>query len=200
MTKFYLVTESSANIEKILRISLLAIDLGIEYLQIRNKVIDYQLLKRLSREIIKYRKTTKIIINDHVELAAELDADGTHIGQGDMSVINARKILGDNKIIGLSIENMHQASQANDLPIDYIAASPVFATKTKLDAAPPIGLSGLKAISKITKLPIFAIGGITSVNCLSVVKNGAYGLCIVSEIFDAENPKEKILEIKKLIT
>jgi thiamine-phosphate pyrophosphorylase len=200
MTKFYLVTESSDNIEKILRISLLAIDLGIEYLQIRNEVIDYQLLKRLSIEIIKYRRNTQIIINDYVELAAELDADGTHIGQGDMSVLNARKILGNNKIIGLSIENMHQANQANELPIDYIAASPVFASKTKLDAAKPLGLSGLKEIGQMTKLPIFAIGGITSSNCLSVIKNGARGLCFVSEIFDAENPKEKILEIKKLIT
>lgn len=200
MTKFYLVTESSVNIEKILRVSLLAIDLGIDYLQIRNKVIDYQLLKRLSREIIKYRKNTKIIINDHVELAAELDADGTHTGQSDMSISDARKILGNSKIIGLSIENINQAKQLNSLPIDYIAASPVFLTKTKLDAAKPIGLKGLKEIGKMTKLPIFAIGGITISNCLPVIQNGASGLCFVSEIFDAKNPKEKILAIKNLIT
>ena len=194
----YLVTESSTNIDKIIRISLDAINLNVEFLQIRNKDISKDDFISLCNIIIKNKKKTKIIINDHVELAHELGADGAHIGQSDMEQLLARKILG-NKILGLSVENLNQAKLANNFDLDYIAVSPLFNTISKKDASPPCGLDTLSKIKKISKYPVYAIGGITEKNTKDVMQSGADAICVVSEIFAHENPKEKIMKLQKII-
>ncbi len=194
----YLVTESSENLEKILRISLEAIRLGVEFLQIRNKVISKNDFIELSKEIIQRKRDTKIIINDYVELANQLNADGVHIGQQDMDPISARKLLG-NKILGLSVENIEQTKKANNYNLSYVAVSPVFATTSKHDTAKPCGLEQLAKIKQISRHKVFAIGGINENNAKNVIKAGADGICLVSEIYSSPFPSQKIVNLQKII-
>ena len=101
-----------------------------------------------------------LIINDRLDIALAVDADGLHIGQEDIPYDVARKILGPDKIIGLSVENKTDALRANKLDIDYIGISPVFSTPTKIDTAPALGLEGSRLINSISKHPSVGIGGI----------------------------------------
>lgn len=142
-----------------------------------------------------------LIINDRIDIALAIDADGVHIGQKDIPYQIARTLLSKNKIIGLSVSNIEQATEANKLKdIDYVGISPIFATSTKtknLDT--PIGIEGLKAIRKIFSRPIVSIGGINSYNAAEIIKNGSDGIALISAISKAENPKKESKKIKDII-
>ncbi|MBT32493.1 MAG: thiamine phosphate synthase [Thalassobius sp.] len=140
-----------------------------------------------------------LIINDKLEVARVVDADGIHVGQDDLPTDIAREVLGENKIIGLSVENLEQAKKANNLPIDYIGLSPVFSTNTKDDIASPLGLDGVKELMKISKFPSVAIGGIKPENARSVLTAGANGLAVVSYIMGAEEPATAASEFTTII-
>lgn len=140
-----------------------------------------------------------LIINDRLDVALASDADGVHIGQSDMPGALARKILGENKIIGLSVENMKQVYEANGMDIDYIGISPVFSTFTKTDTAQPFGLEGIREVMAITKHPAVAIGGINAGNTREIMAAGADGIAVVSAICSADNPREAAIELKKLV-
>ncbi len=129
-----------------------------------------------------------LIINDDVAVAQKLGAAGVHLGQSDASVAEARDTLGPDAIIGLSVETVEQAQGAASLDVDYIAASPVFATPTKTDLAEPLGLIGLRAIRKLTDKPLIAIGGINIDNAREVLEAGANGLAVVSALVAAPDP------------
>ena len=126
------------------------LDSGITCVQLRMKQPS-ELLEKLGRELLNILKTKKVplIINDHIEIAAKIDVDGVHIGQKDMPYADARKYLGYEGI-GLSVENLAQAKQCQQLDVDYFGIGPVFATKTKIDAANPMGIQQLKANQAIT--------------------------------------------------
>jgi thiamine-phosphate pyrophosphorylase len=143
-----------------------------------------------------------LIINDYVELAAEIDADGVHIGQADFSPVQARTLLGPDKAIGYSIESFSELEKANELNcIDYVAASAVFASKSKQDCKTIWGLAGLKQLSQLSKHPVVAIGGINLNNVGDVIRQGACGVAVISAIQDSINPvlaaRELIQEIEK---
>lgn len=126
----------------------------------------------------------KIIINDRVDIAAVLGADGVHLGQDDLPPQYARKLLGKHAIIGFSTHSVAQAVAAVKLPVDYIAIGPVFDTKTKEDPDKTVGLAGLKAVrDAIGDLPLVAIGGINSDNMAQVLKAGADSAAIISSLF-----------------
>lgn len=139
-----------------------------------------------------------LIINDNIDIALAIDADGVHIGQKDMPYHVARKLLGATKIIGLSVSNSQQAIEAKAMGVDYIGISPIFATQTKqTDLDPPLGIAGLRVIRALFSKPIVCIGGIDHNNSLEIIENGADGVAVVSAISKAQHPE---IETKKLKT
>jgi thiamine-phosphate pyrophosphorylase len=141
-----------------------------------------------------------LIINDRLDIALAIDADGVHIGQTDMPYDVARTLLGDDKIIGLSVSTTEQALQPNAQSANYIGISPIFATATKTtDLAKPLGISGLKQIRQLYAKPIVCIGGIDKNNTLELMDNGADGIAIVSAISKADNPEEATRELKNIL-
>lgn len=140
-----------------------------------------------------------LIINDRLDIALAVDADGLHIGQEDIPYDVARKILGPDKIIGLSVENKTDALRANKLDIDYIGISPVFSTPTKIDTAPALGLEGSRLINSISKHPSVGIGGIHIQNAASIIASGSDGISVVSAIMMAKDPFRAAQELKQII-
>lgn len=141
-----------------------------------------------------------LIINDRIDIALAVDADGVHIGQTDMPYSKARALLGATKIIGLSVSNKEQAIEAENLKVDYIGISPIFNTSTKKsDLAPSLGIEGLKMIRPLFSQPIVCIGGIHRKNVADIIKNGADGVAIISAISKAEYPKKETKHLKKII-
>ncbi len=144
----------------------------------------------------------KLIINDRVDIALALKADGVHLGQDDLPPDAARRVLGADFIIGFSTHNVGQAEAASRMPIDYLAIGPLFPTKSKDAANPSVGLEGLRRVRRaIGSIPLVAIGGITLENCRSVLDAGADAVAVISNIWrpqgSAEAQVREFLSIKK---
>ncbi len=140
-----------------------------------------------------------LIINDRVDVAQAVGADGLHLGQTDMPLIMAKDILKGSMIIGISVESLEDAIRAEKDGADYIGISPIFPTPTKSDTAPPLGLEGLKEISKVVSLPKVAIGGLNPGNAGEVILNGADGIAVVSAIVSADDPRKAAEELSYII-
>ena len=198
----YLVTDSvlagDRNMEDIVRE---AVEGGVTMVQLREKSLDTRSFidraLRLKKLLAPYG--VPLIINDRVDVALASDADGVHIGQSDMPYPMARAILGPDKIIGLSVENMDQVSEANGLDVDYIGVSPVFATPTKTDTAEPFGLDGLRRAVRMSVHPVVAIGGMNAGTAREVIATGVDGIAVVSAIVCAASPLEASRELMRII-
>ena len=178
-----------------------AIKGGVSIVQLREKELPTRdflkkafLLKELS---LKYN--VPLLINDRIDIAIACDADGVHIGQSDMPYEHARKLLGKDKIIGLSIESFEEAQEAQKFDLDYIAISPVFSTPTKQNTKIEFGIEGIKKICSLTQHKTVAIGGINLDNVNEIVSAGVDGICVVSAIMCAENPYLAAIEFKSQI-
>jgi thiamine-phosphate pyrophosphorylase len=134
------------------------------------------------------RRGAPLLINDHADLALAVDADGLHLGQRDLPPAVARRLLGPGKLLGLSINNAAQLAAADFSLLDYIGVGPVFATQTKPDASPVVGLERLAALVRQSPVPVVAIGGISVENAAAVRATGAAGLAVVSAICSAPDP------------
>lgn len=174
---------------------------GCTMVQLREKNLPTQefireakIIKRLLAD-----KNVPLIINDRVDVALAVDADGVHIGQGDMPYEDARRLLGRDKIIGLSVENMEQVRQANLVDVDYIGISPVFATPTKTDTARPFGLEGCRTAVQTSRHPAVAIGGINHRTARSVWDTGVAGMAIVSDIMASSDPRQAAETLRNTI-
>lgn len=140
-----------------------------------------------------------LIINDRVDVALAAGADGVHVGQGDMHPADVRSLLGPEAIVGLSVENRAQAKAAENATVDYLGVSPVFATGTKLDAASPWGLEGLRGLRLVTRHILVAIGGIGASNAAEVLLAGADGLAVVSAICAAPEPRVAAQTLRQVV-
>ena len=140
-----------------------------------------------------------LIINDRVDVALAIDADGVHIGQSDMSYADARRLLGPEKIIGLSVENFEDLEAANKLDVDYIGISPVYGTPTKTDTADPFGLEGIRKAVEMSVHPTVAIGGMNVATVGEVIAAGTDGVAVVSAICSAESPRDAAAELATII-
>ena len=140
-----------------------------------------------------------LFINDRLDVALAVGADGVHLGQNDLAIADARRLVGNRMIIGISAESVADAVRAEAEGADYIGASPVFTTPTKTDTAPPLGLSGLRAIRRAVQLPLVAIGGINADNAAAVLRAGADGLAVVSAIVSAPCPRTAAAAIRQQI-
>ncbi|WP_282076160.1 thiamine phosphate synthase [Maribacter aquivivus] len=175
---------------------------GATIIQLREKTCDtqtfYQRAVRCKEICEKYN--APLLINDRLDIALAIDADGVHIGQTDMPYEVARRLLGNSKIIGLSVSNKEHAEQPNAQAADYIGISPIFSTNTKTtDLAKPLGIAGLKEIRQLYAKPIVCIGGINKNNTRDLMDHGADGIAIVSAISKADNPEETSRELKNIL-
>lgn len=176
-----------------------AVQGGVTLVQIRDKGADARAFLREAiavRELLKGRNV-KLIVNDRIDVALAAGADGVHLGQSDLPPSLARKMLGPRAIIGLSIENAAQLDDRECDAADYLGVGPVLATSTKSDAAPPIGLDGLKAICATAKIPVGAIGGIDAKNAAAVMATGVDGVCVVSAILGTADPRAAAAALAK---
>ena len=166
------------------QVSLLA-DGGATFVQLREKnlpAFDFYNEARAALAVAKQRGVT-LIINDRVDIALALNADGVHLGQHDLPPEAARKLLGNEAIVGYSTHNVAQAIAAAALPVDYIAIGPIFPTGTKANPDPVVGLEGLRSVRKAMRdLPLVAIGGITEANAPSVIEAGADLVAVISQL------------------
>lgn len=178
-----------------------ALEGGATFMQIREKELAYEEFVELAREVKKITDQYHVpyVVNDEVMIAKEIDADGVHIGQSDQELVEARKILGPDKIIGVSAQTVEQALEAEKNGADYLGVGSIFTTSTKLDAD-DVSLETLREICDAVSIPVVAIGGIKANNILDLKGTRVDGVAIVSGIFAADNIKEatnKLLEISK---
>ena len=158
---------------------------GVTIVQYRSKS-GTKTTKEMYEELLQLRELTKkynipLIVNDRVDLALAVDADGVHIGQDDLPPEVVRKILGEDKIIGISTHSLEEVERANDLPVDYIAFGSIYRTPTK-EKPVVVGIEQLKEAKKIAKKPLVAIGGIMPYNVDEVIKAGADGVAVISAV------------------
>ncbi|HDZ5416437.1 TPA: thiamine phosphate synthase [Vibrio harveyi] len=189
--RLYLVTDDQQDLATLKRVVRKAVEGGVTMVQVREKHGDVRAFIERAQAVKDILKDTDVplIVNDRVDVALAVDADGVHLGQSDMPAIIARELIGPNKILGLSIENEEQLAEADSLPIDYIGLSAIFATPTKTNTKKHWGIDGLKMALVTTSLPIVAIGGINESNIPQLSATGVHGLAVVSAICHAEDPK-----------
>jgi thiamine-phosphate pyrophosphorylase len=202
--RLYLVTDQSlARGRPLADVVAAAVQGGVSCVQLREKNLETReflaqalLLKKLLAPL-----RVPLVINDRIDIALACGAEGVHLGQSDLPVAEARKLLPPEVFIGWSVETMGDVLQSAALPLDsldYLGVSPVFATPTKTDAAPAWGLDGLARVRAATRLPLVAIGGIHAGNARQVLRAGADGLAVVSALCAADDPRAAAAGIRSV--
>ena len=196
-SRLYLILDKEVCGENMKPILEKALQGGVDIVQYRDKVSSNKVMAKAGEPLFdicrKYR--VPFIVNDRLDVALALDADGLHIGQDDMPVALARKLLGQNKIIGLSCHSARQVMNAQNTDSDYLGFGPVFKTLTKPRVAAR-GIQGFKKALKASKLPIFAIGGITKYNISQMSTMGIIRIACIREICLASDPRTAALKLK----
>lgn len=174
---------------------------GATFIQLREKDLSFGKFEKIAAEVKKITDLYKIpfVINDNVEVALAVNADGVHIGQDDEEIKIARKKLGANKIIGVSVHNVEQAKRAQESGADHIGVGAVFNTTTKLDTD-TVSHEMLKAICSSVDIPVVAIGGISKDNILKLSGTGVDGVAVISAIFaaaDVGKATKDLLQLSK---
>ncbi len=181
-----------------LELASLAIGGGADIIQLRYKGKSLREAYGLAKSLRRLTREAKIplIINDRVDLALAVEADGVHLGQDDLPYEQARRILGSGKVIGLSCHSLKQARQAETLGPDYISLGPVFPTRSKPDAKPALGLEVLTQAQRELQIPLVAIGGIALSNLSKVIEAGARRIAVISAISQAADPAAAARKLK----
>jgi thiamine-phosphate pyrophosphorylase len=167
---------------------------GVRIVQYRNKTAS---MKEAYEEALPLRKLAAqlgvlFIVNDRCDLALAVDADGVHLGQGDLPLDLARRVMGPDKLIGISTHNPDQVRTASAGKPDYLGFGPIFKPGSKQDQDPVVGVEGLREVRSLTSLPIFAIGGITVKNIGEVMRAGANGVAVISAVLKAPDIKKAV--------
>jgi len=197
---FYLVTDSGLSKKGTLSDVQEAVAAGCRIVQYREK-------NKSTKEMVAEASQIKSIcgadaiflVNDRIDVALAVDADGVHIGQEDMPIDIARAILGADKIIGLTVHNISEAIEAERSGADYVGLSPIFDTATKSDAGTGIGTERIKDVKNAINIPVVAIGGINKQNCRSVIENGADSLVAISAVVCSDDVKRETQELIAVI-
>ncbi len=197
-----LVTDSRLSlgrpVEEVVRA---AVQGGVTLVQVREKecpIRDFIALAHRLREILK-PSGIPLIVNDRVDVALAVGAEGVHIGQSDMPFADARRLMGSDAIIGLSVETLSQAEEATAFDADYLGVSPIFPTPTKTDTGAAWGIEGLKTLRQHSRHRLVAIGGINEANAAAVMSAGADGIAVVSAICSAADPGEAAKRLRAIV-
>lgn len=196
--KLYLITDRSFLNGRDLKTCIEdALKGGATLVQIREKDTSTRDFFEVAKEIkeVTSKYNVPLIINDRIDIALAIDAEGVHLGQSDMPIAIAREILGKDKIIGISANNLEEAIEAQKNGADYLGLGPVFYTGTKKDIKEPIGLTGLAEITKNINIPSVAIGGINKENAKPILDAGVDGISLISAILGSENIEKATEEL-----
>jgi thiamine-phosphate pyrophosphorylase len=202
MNDLYLVTDEKLSLGRgINYIVERAVKGGVTMVQLREKELNTRDFITRAAEIKKILAGyhVPLIINDRIDIALAIEADGIHIGQSDMPYEYVRKIIPEKMILGLSVETMEQVDEAENFKLDYLSISPLFFTPTKTDLYREWGIEGLKEVRSKTKHRLFAIGGINTSNVAEVIRAGADGVAVVSAICSADDPEMASRELSSII-
>lgn len=161
---------------------------GVTLFQYRNKSGSASQMLADARALRRVLGDARLIMNDRADLCLAAECDGVHLGQDDLSVEGARRIVGEERWVGISTHNVEQVRMADRTSATYIAIGPVFATGSKANPDPVIGLEGVRAARALTRKPLIAIGGITRQNCRSVIEAGADSVAVISDLLGS--PRE----------
>lgn len=192
---YLIITKSQLPYQEIARI---AVKNNIRYLQLREKDLSDRELIAISREIMKITSgtKTKFIINDRADIAKIVDADGVHLGQDDLTLVEAKSILGEGKIYGLSTHSLEEAEEAIAQNPTYIGFGPVFPTPTKAKPDPAVGLDNIQEVVSTSPVPVVVLGGIDETNLQQVINAGAKNVCLVRYLMNCTDLEERIIKIK----
>lgn len=173
-----------------LELAALALEGGATTLQLRDKQAGARELVATAVQIgvLCRRRRVPLLINDRADVAWASDADGVHLGEGDLSLADARRLLGPNRILGASADHAEEAVARSRAGADYVGLGPVFATRTKIDTGPVLGLEGLRAAALVSPAPLVAIGGLTLDNLDDVLATGVYGVALLGAVCMSRDP------------
>jgi thiamine-phosphate pyrophosphorylase len=195
---YYFITDSKLSLAGNINDVSEAVKCGVEVIQYRNKNDGTNAMYEEAVRLREIARNALFLINDRVDIALATDADGVHLGQSDMPCKVARRLLGPEKIIGITVHNLAEARNAQAIGADYLGVSPIFDTKTKHDAGKAAGISLIEEIRKYVDIPLIAIGGINHSNASDVINAGAHGLCAISCVVAKENVGEEIKKFQEL--
>jgi thiamine-phosphate pyrophosphorylase len=199
----YIVTDERAAGERALpEIVRAAIQGGTTAVQLRAKVATTREMVALGQALLAITRPAGIplIVNDRLDVALAIEADGAHVGQDDLPAAMARQLLGPERILGVSAETVAQAQQAERDGANYLGVGDVFGTPSKPDAGSPIGIDGLAATVRAVALPVVAIGGITLDNAPAVIAVGAVGVAVISAVVGAADPAAAARQLRERIS
>jgi thiamine-phosphate pyrophosphorylase len=200
--RLYLVTDPDLTAGRPLEVLVAeAVRGGVTLVQLRDKAASGGALFGTARLLADVLRPlgVPLIVNDRVDVAHAAGADGVHVGQSDLPAAAARAMLGPDAIVGISIERLDEIETVDPAVVDYVAASPVFATATKTDVAPPLGVAGVAELRRRTGLRLVGIGGITADNAAAVCAAGADGVAVVSAILGRPDPGEAAADLRARI-
>ena len=199
MRGYYFITDEGLSARGIVNDVEKAAAAGVEIIQYRNKSANTRLMcdeARIIKDICADGRS-RLIINDRIDIALAVGADGVHIGQEDMPYGTARRLMGKGAIIGVTVHNTAEALEAEMMGADYLGVSPVFATATKSDAGEACGLETLRAIRMACRIPLVAIGGIDLANVDAVINAGAEMVCAISAVVIKEDVSAEIMKFQR---
>lgn len=199
--RLYLVTDQALTRGRPLAdVVAAAVQGGVTCVQLREKQLGTRefLAQALILKALLTPQGIPLVINDRIDIALACGADGVHLGQNDLPVDEARKLLPPGVFIGWSVESLDDVQQSAALPVDYLGVSPIFSTPTKTDTKDPWGLEGLAVVRAATALPLVAIGGIHAGNAREVLRAGADGLAVVSALCAADDPRAAAATLRSL--
>ncbi len=200
--KLTLVTNKSNKfLDNYLEFVSICAESGITLVQLREKNLSYEDLLEFGGQLksLLGKFLIPLIVNDYTELAYQLDVDGVHLGQSDENVIEARRKLGTDKIIGLTVDSIEQLCVANTLPINYVGIGAIFSTNNKINVPGIWGANGLEKIAQLSKHPIIAIGGISETNAHAVMKAGANGIAAIEAFHEARDPSATTKNLRNIV-
>lgn len=174
---------------------------GVDAVQLREKNMEAREVLELGYRLKEFLQKHRIplIVNDRVDIAMVLDAEGVHLGQSDLPIGAARKLLGPDKIIGISVSKIEEALEAVEKGADYLGVGPIFPTGSKKDAEKPVGLKGLQEIRERVNIHLTAIGGINRENAAKVIKSGADSIAVISAVSRAKDVERASRELQQII-
>lgn len=197
--KLYAILDVScfSDIRQLLAAGEELVEAGVTVVQYRNKFADVRTMLTQARELKRWiGSRVRLIMNDRVDLCLAAQFDGVHVGQDDLSPESTRKIIGTERWLGVSTHNPEQVAKADQSSADYIAIGPVFPSASKVNPDPVIGLAGVRKARELTRKPLVAIGGITRLNCRSVIEAGADSVAVISDLVrDSRKSAEEFLRI-----
>ncbi len=200
--KLYLITDRKQTQGRPLLDALKkAVDGGVRCIQLREKDLPVREYLKLSEAVRKITRDSgcKLIINDRIDIALAVEADGIHIGRSSLPVNIVRGLVGEKMLIGVSTHSLEEARMAEKMVADFITAGPIFYTPSKATYGNPLGIGMLSEISRKLSIPVFAIGGIKKENIREVLEAGAWGVATISAILCAENIYDRVKEISEEI-